>query len=172
MHNTSSQLYKYVSNLIIEFFVKQKIQAGDRYNLYLEDIEHIDSLYDSLKKNSLVSIEPFSYTHPEGGQAYSTFSLLIEGIKVIIASSAFLPIPILLCSVIPGGKASTMAVPNSNLSFLVRFICGVVTLTAVPLTGVVIILQLINLIINPEDLSNKKFNNLNLSYLKPLQKPH
>lgn len=89
MHNTSSQLYKYVSNLIIEFFVTQKIQAGDRYNLYLEDIEHIDSLYDSLKKNSLVSIEPFSYTHPEGGQAYTTFSLLIEGTKVIIASSTF-----------------------------------------------------------------------------------
>ena len=89
MHNTSSQLYKYVSNLIIEFFASQKIQAGDRYNLYLEDIEHIDSLYDSLKKNSLVSIEPFSYTHPEGGQAYSTFSLLIEGTKVIIASSTF-----------------------------------------------------------------------------------
>ena len=52
MHNTSSQLYKYVSNLIIEFFVSQKIQPGDRYNLYLEDIEHIDSLYNSLNKNS------------------------------------------------------------------------------------------------------------------------
>ncbi|MFY7739224.1 MAG: DNA phosphorothioation-dependent restriction protein DptH [Flavobacterium sp.] len=89
MHNTSSQLYKYVSNLIIEFFVLQKIQAGDRYNLYLEDIEHIDSLYDSLKKNSLVSIEPFSYTHPDGGQAYTSFSILIEGTKVIIASSSF-----------------------------------------------------------------------------------
>lgn len=89
MHNTSSQLYKYVSNLIIEFFVSQKIQAGDRYNLYLEDIEHIDSLYDSLNKSTVVSIEPFSYTHPEGGQAYSTFSLLIEDTKVIIASSKF-----------------------------------------------------------------------------------
>lgn len=89
MHNTSSQLYKYVSNLILEFFVSQKIQAGDRYNLYLEDIEHIDYLYDSLKNNSLVSIEPFSYTHPEGGLAYTTFSLFIEGTKVIIASSTF-----------------------------------------------------------------------------------
>lgn len=89
MHNTSSQLYKYVSNLIIEFFATQKIQAGDRYNLYLEDKEHIDFLYDSIKNNSLVSTELFSYTHPEGGEAYSTFSLLIEGTKVIIASSTF-----------------------------------------------------------------------------------
>jgi len=89
MHNTSSQLYKYVSNLIIEFFVSQKIQAGDRYNLYLEDKEHIDFLYDSLKNNSLVSSESFSYTHPEGGESYSTFSLSIEGTNVIIASSTF-----------------------------------------------------------------------------------
>lgn len=89
MHNTSSQLYKYVSNLIIEFFVSQKIQAGDRYNLYLEDKEHINFLYDSLKNNSLVSTESFTYTHPEGGESYSTFSLSIEGVNVIIASSTF-----------------------------------------------------------------------------------
>ncbi len=89
MHNTSSQLYKYVSNLIIEFFVSQKIQAGDRYNLYLEDIEHINSLYNSLKNNSIASVEPFTYKHPEGGEAYTTYCLLIEGTKVIIASSSF-----------------------------------------------------------------------------------
>jgi len=41
MHNTSSQLYKYISNLIIDFFKSQKIQAGDRYNLYLEDKENL-----------------------------------------------------------------------------------------------------------------------------------
>lgn len=89
MHNTSSQLYKYVSNLIIEFFVAQKIQAGDRYNLYLEDKEHIDFLYDSLQHNSLIAYEPFTYTHPDGGEVYSTFSLSVEGTKVIIASSTF-----------------------------------------------------------------------------------
>ena len=89
MHNTSSQLYKYVSNLIIEFFVSQKIQAGDRYNLYLEDKEHIDFLYDSLQHNSIIAYEPFTYTHPDGGEAYSTFTLSVEGTKVIIASSTF-----------------------------------------------------------------------------------
>jgi DNA phosphorothioation-dependent restriction protein DptH len=89
MHNTSSQLYNYVSNLIIEFFVAQKIQPGDRYNLYLEDIKHINYLYNSLKNNSIASVEPFSYKHPEGGEAYTTYSLLIEGVNVIIASSSF-----------------------------------------------------------------------------------
>lgn len=89
MHNTSSQLYKYVSNLIIGYFKSQKIQSGDRFNLYLEDRENIEYLYDSLEHNSIASIEQFSYTHPEGGEAYTTFCLLIGDTKVIIASSAF-----------------------------------------------------------------------------------
>ncbi|PXY40602.1 DNA phosphorothioation-dependent restriction protein DptH [Flavobacterium cheongpyeongense] len=89
MHNTSSQLYKYVSNLIIGYFKSQKIQPGDRFNLYLEDKENIQSLYESLENDLETPIEQFSYTHPEGGEAYSTFSLLIEGTRVIIASSAF-----------------------------------------------------------------------------------
>lgn len=89
MHNTSSQLYKYVSNLIIGYFKFQKIQPGDRFNLYLEDKENIECLYESLEYNAIVNIEQFSYTHPEGGEAYSTFCLLIDDTKVIIASSAF-----------------------------------------------------------------------------------
>jgi hypothetical protein len=49
MHNTSSQLYKFVSNLVIEYFDSQKIQAGDRFNLYLEEERHIVNLYNALK---------------------------------------------------------------------------------------------------------------------------
>ncbi|NDP21185.1 MAG: DNA phosphorothioation-dependent restriction protein DptH [Paludibacter sp.] len=89
MHNTSSQLYKYVSNLIIGYFTSQKIQPGDRFNLYLEDKENIEFLYESLEHNSKVAIEQFSYIHPEGGEAYTTFCIVIDGTKVIIASSAF-----------------------------------------------------------------------------------
>jgi len=89
MHNTSSQLYKYVSDLIIGYFISQKIQPGDRFNLYLEDKENIEFLYESLNHSSTVDIEPFSYTHPEGGEAYTTFCLLIDNTKVIIASSTF-----------------------------------------------------------------------------------
>ncbi|AWG26503.1 hypothetical protein FK004_15370 [Flavobacterium kingsejongi] len=89
MHNTSSQLYKYVSNLIIGYFKSQKIQPGDRFNLYLEDKENIEFLYESLEHTSTVTIQPFSYTHPEGGEAYTTCCLLIGDTKVIIASSTF-----------------------------------------------------------------------------------
>ncbi|MFH6936064.1 DNA phosphorothioation-dependent restriction protein DptH [Flavobacterium sp. FlaQc-30] len=85
----SSQLYKYVSNLIIAYFKTNKIQPGDRFNIYLEENKDIEFLYEALKSSSAVSIEPFFYVHPEGGQEYSTFSMVFEETRVIIASSVF-----------------------------------------------------------------------------------
>jgi DNA phosphorothioation-dependent restriction protein DptH len=87
MHNMSSQLYNYVSDLIINYFTAQKIQPGERFNLYLENTESIKSLYEALKDNSSINTESFSYTHPEGGEPYTTFSLVINGVQVIVASS-------------------------------------------------------------------------------------
>ncbi len=49
MRNSSSQLYRYVSNLIVEYFTSQQILHGDRFNLYLEDKENIEMLYEALK---------------------------------------------------------------------------------------------------------------------------
>jgi DNA phosphorothioation-dependent restriction protein DptH len=89
MHSTSSQLYNYVTNLILNYFQAQKIQHGDRFNLYLEDPKTIEQLYTALQEQSSVSTVPFSYTHPDGGEAYATFCLMIEDTKVIIASSAY-----------------------------------------------------------------------------------
>ena len=85
MHNTSSQLYNYVTNLILNYFQLQKIQHGDRFNLYLEDPKTIEQLYNALQVQSSVPKLPFSYTHPDGGEAYTSFCLLIEDTKVIIA---------------------------------------------------------------------------------------
>lgn len=89
MHNTSSQLYNYVTNLILNYFQIQKIQHGDRYNLYLEDPKTIEQLYTALQQQERVTTESFSYTHPDGGEVYTTFCLLIDNTKVIIASSAY-----------------------------------------------------------------------------------
>ena len=87
MHNTSSQLYSYVSNLIVEYFSLQQILYGDRFNLYLEDKENIEMLYEALKTIPETSAHSFSYTHPEGGEVYNTFYLIIGSTKLIIASS-------------------------------------------------------------------------------------
>ena len=49
MHNTSNQLYKYISTLIVDYFEAQKIAPGERFNFYLEDDEHVKGLYKELK---------------------------------------------------------------------------------------------------------------------------
>lgn len=89
MHNMSSQLYKYVSNLIYKFFSSQSIQSGERYNLYLERDEDIRKLYRSLKDNPDWRYSKFEYTHPDGGEAYATFCIVVNGVEVIIASSEY-----------------------------------------------------------------------------------
>ena len=63
MHNISSQLYNYVSKLVIEYFDSQKIQAGDRFNLYLEEERHIVNLHNALKKNNSKEISEFKNSY-------------------------------------------------------------------------------------------------------------
>ena len=64
MHNTSSQLYKYIARLIVDYFTEQRIAAGDRYNVYLENDKHVEGLYQVLQnmdgiqlKNSRINIQ-------------------------------------------------------------------------------------------------------------------
>jgi len=87
MHNISSQLYNYVSNLVIEYFTAQKIQSGDRFNLYLEEDRHIVNLYNALKINNSSNIEEFKYKHPEGGEEYLSYKIKIGDTFLIVASS-------------------------------------------------------------------------------------
>jgi len=87
MHNMSNQLYKYISTLIVDYFQEQKIAHGDRFNLYLENDEHVKGLYSSLEK-AAVNTGEFSYKHPDGdGSKYDTFFLKIGETNVLIASS-------------------------------------------------------------------------------------
>ena len=87
MHNMSNQLYKYISTLIVDYFEAQNIAPGERFNLYLEDDEHVKGLYHELKKSNSGRGE-FNYMHPEGdGSTYNTFYLNLGKSKVLIASS-------------------------------------------------------------------------------------
>ncbi|MDM1465251.1 DNA phosphorothioation-dependent restriction protein DptH [Myroides odoratimimus] len=87
MHNISNQLYKYVAELIIEFFISEKIQKGERFNLYLEDKNAIELLFKALSENSIVPVKQFNYLHPDGGSTYSTIYIEIATTKVLISSS-------------------------------------------------------------------------------------
>ncbi|MGJ1198218.1 DNA phosphorothioation-dependent restriction protein DptH [Sphingobacterium spiritivorum] len=87
MHNTLNPLYKYVSQLIIEFFANQQIKPGDRYNLYLEEKSYVQQLFDAFRSDSMLYKEPFSYKHPSGNATFESFSIEVNQTKVLIASS-------------------------------------------------------------------------------------
>lgn len=87
MHNTLNPLYKYVSQLIVEFFTNQQIKPGDRYNLYLEEKSHVQQLFNALRTDSSLKTESFSYKHPSGKDTFESFSIEINQTKVLIASS-------------------------------------------------------------------------------------
>lgn len=87
MHNTSNQLYRYISTLIVHYFQAQQIAPGEKFNLYLEDEEHVKGLYYELKESTYDRGE-FSYTHPQGdGSTYDTFFIKIGETNVLITSS-------------------------------------------------------------------------------------
>lgn len=88
MHNTSSQLYKYIARLIVDYFTVQHIASGDRYNIYLENDKHVEGLYKVLQNMDGIEFEDFSYKHPEGGEStYTSYCLKVNDTKVLIASS-------------------------------------------------------------------------------------
>ncbi len=88
MHNTSSQLYKYIARLIVDYFTEQRIAAGDRYNVYLENDKHVEGLYQVLRNMNGIESEDFSYRHPDGGElTYTSYSLRVNETEVLIASS-------------------------------------------------------------------------------------
>ena len=87
MHNMSKQLYKYISTLLVDHFKSQMLFSGERFNLYLENEEHVKGLYQELSE-TWISSEEFVYKHPEGdGTEYKTYCLKLGEIKLIIASS-------------------------------------------------------------------------------------
>ncbi len=87
MHNTLRPLYKYVTELIVEFFTNQQIKPGDRYNLYLEEKSYVEQLFHAFQSDSALKIDPFAYKHPSGSVTFKSFTLEINQTKVLIASS-------------------------------------------------------------------------------------
>lgn len=85
MHNMYDQFYKFLSNIIIEFFEKNEIKPGAKYDIRLPNEEEVEGLYNVLTQSEIA--EAFIYQAPGQG-AYQTYALSISNIKVILASTA------------------------------------------------------------------------------------
>ncbi|TYR36158.1 DNA phosphorothioation-dependent restriction protein DptH [Sphingobacterium phlebotomi] len=87
MHSTLNPLYKYISQLIVEFLTIQEIQPGERYNLYMEEKSNVRQLYEALRKEDPLRTHQFAYKHPEGSDTFESFTIQIGQTKVLVASS-------------------------------------------------------------------------------------
>ncbi|WP_059104434.1 DNA phosphorothioation-dependent restriction protein DptH [Shouchella shacheensis] len=85
----SNQFYKFIRNLLIDFFRNNEITAGDRYYLQLDRSEEVESLVRELHEAIDPKAESFEYQHNHGGdEPYRTFSLPFENTKLVVAHTA------------------------------------------------------------------------------------
>lgn len=82
MRSMSNQFYRYVTKLVLDYFINSSINAGDRFYLQLDKINEVESLIHTLKEQE--HIKEFVYQH-ELGEPYTTFSIDVNKTKVVIA---------------------------------------------------------------------------------------
>lgn len=85
----SSQFYDYLSTKLLNYFDENNLLRGDRFFISFNEDEHVEYFYESLKKigSSEFSCSDFPYTHEVSGKKYVTFSIEINGIKLVVSES-------------------------------------------------------------------------------------
>ena len=85
----SNQFYEYLSNKLIDFFENEGILEGSKFFMLFEDKNKLRQFCYSLKETgenkSICSQFPFK--HPQSNKEYNTYSLNINGKKLVIANS-------------------------------------------------------------------------------------
>lgn len=87
MHNMSEQFYKYLSKSIIEYFLYRQLEGGERFNLYLEKPETVETLYNSIESTYRTDTELFSYKHETGERQYHSYVINIQNKKLLVVAS-------------------------------------------------------------------------------------
>ena len=92
MLSMSKEFYNYISDKLINFFIENEINAGNKYFIEFDKENQVKELYDSLKECSkkYVDVTEELFTYPsENGLDYKTYSLNIgDKYKVVVADSS------------------------------------------------------------------------------------
>ncbi|MDV2884690.1 DNA phosphorothioation-dependent restriction protein DptH [Alkalihalophilus pseudofirmus] len=78
----SNQFYKYVSEILVDYFADYNPSNGDRYYLQLDNHDEVLHLVESLLNSSFA--HPFTFKHSLG-EEYKTFYIELKGLKLVIA---------------------------------------------------------------------------------------
>ena len=84
MHSMLNLFYDYMANKLLTFLEGQRLKGGERFYLQFDLEENVRAFYSTLK--SLPQSKEFIYQH-EQGSPYQTFSLNVDGIRIIIAAT-------------------------------------------------------------------------------------
>jgi DNA phosphorothioation-dependent restriction protein DptH len=85
MQENNTPIYAYLSSIILGFFLKGRIKAGEKYHIKFEKQDDVDTLYQSLRDNAAIlfpELELGSYTYNDYNSYYITF----KKTKLIIAA--------------------------------------------------------------------------------------
>lgn len=79
------QFYSYLSSKIIEFFTKNPLTSGAKYNIQFEKQEQVRALYQELKNTTLY--KEYDYKDNKGEVKYKSYLLDFQGVKLIVSAT-------------------------------------------------------------------------------------
>lgn len=82
MLSMSNPFYKYISNLLIGYFNRTELNAGDRFFLRLDQPSDVESLIQAMSEHE--TAEEFFYQH-DLGEAYKTFAIPFKAVNLVTA---------------------------------------------------------------------------------------
>ena len=81
----SNQFYSYLSSRIINFFTKNPLIPGSKYNIQFEKEEQVRKLYEKLKENDLY--REYEYKDSKGEVKYTSYQLQFNDVSLIVSST-------------------------------------------------------------------------------------
>ena len=81
----SNQFYSYLSSKIINFFTKNPLIPGSKYNIQFETEEQVRNLYEKLQDNTLC--KEYEYKDSSGEVKYKSYQLQFNGVSLIVSST-------------------------------------------------------------------------------------
>lgn len=79
------QFYSYLSSKIIEFFNKNPLTSGAKYNIQFEKQDQVRALYEELKNTTLY--KEYEYKDNKGKVKYKSYLINFQGVKLIVSAT-------------------------------------------------------------------------------------
>ncbi len=80
-----NQFYNYLAKKVINYFNNIEVKNGDKFEIQFEKEDEVKDLYEELKE--VADVQEFRYKAAQNASEYVTYSIYVNGIKVIISAT-------------------------------------------------------------------------------------